>query len=190
MLESLMLPISSSTAEKLLVLTHILGKDGQKFVTVVEKVLKTYPFKKGDEQRMRMSMKEVAAYWTTRQKMGQVAFNEYYDKQMVSRAKAKEAMYAKASTLAAQTLRAFDTWVAEELLQVSVTKEEDETQKRVCASCGTKEKKEETALLTCGRCMAALYCDRDCQRIHWKQEHKSECVAKTSSAIGGDGKES
>ena len=33
-------------------------------------------------------------------------------------------------------------------------------------------------ILKCGRCRKALYCSRDCQKKHWKAEHKQQCVPR------------
>lgn len=41
---------------------------------------------------------------------------------------------------------------------------------KVCAACGTKS----DSCKACGRCRSVAYCDRDCQRAHWKQ-HKDAC---------------
>ena len=31
---------------------------------------------------------------------------------------------------------------------------------------------------TCSRCDVTRYCSKDCQKKHWKEGHKKECVAK------------
>eukprot|EP00698_Gefionella_okellyi_P001891 TRINITY_DN11731_c0_g1_i2.p3 TRINITY_DN11731_c0_g1~~TRINITY_DN11731_c0_g1_i2.p3 ORF type:complete len:152 (-),score=34.89 TRINITY_DN11731_c0_g1_i2:80-535(-) len=41
-----------------------------------------------------------------------------------------------------------------------------------CAYCGKTEGK----LLKCARCVAVRYCNRDCQKAHWR-EHKPVCKA-------------
>ena len=43
--------------------------------------------------------------------------------------------------------------------------------KKDCAYCETSEAK-----LTCGKCKAAHYCSKACQKQHWKNGHKEECV--------------
>jgi len=43
---------------------------------------------------------------------------------------------------------------------------------RVCAYCKAKPKV--LPLLQCSRCKKVIYCNRDCQRAHWKV-HKKEC---------------
>lgn len=30
-------------------------------------------------------------------------------------------------------------------------------------------------MLKCGRCEAATYCSKECQKQHWKTEHKHGC---------------
>lgn len=42
---------------------------------------------------------------------------------------------------------------------------------KVCVQC----KKEYKELKACGRCKQTLYCSRDCQRKHWKVEHRLSC---------------
>ena len=37
-------------------------------------------------------------------------------------------------------------------------------------------------LSACARCGLALYCSKDCQRAHWKVNHKNCCVAKADRA--------
>lgn len=39
-----------------------------------------------------------------------------------------------------------------------------------CDNC----KKTDTSLKRCVKCKSAAYCDRDCQKAHWKQ-HKKDC---------------
>ena len=41
-----------------------------------------------------------------------------------------------------------------------------------CAYCGTSGAK-----LTCGKCKAAHYCSKPCQKQHWKNGHKERCLA-------------
>ncbi|KAK5738894.1 hypothetical protein LTR17_005620 [Elasticomyces elasticus] len=45
-----------------------------------------------------------------------------------------------------------------------------------CGQCGQDEKAEGPKLLVCGRCKAMRYCDKECQRTHWKA-HKGFCRA-------------
>jgi hypothetical protein len=40
-----------------------------------------------------------------------------------------------------------------------------------CANC----RRTISVMLSCAQCGEASYCDRDCQREHWKREHKKEC---------------
>jgi hypothetical protein len=41
-----------------------------------------------------------------------------------------------------------------------------------CAACGRSD----FALLKCGRCMQVWYCNRKCQKAHWKH-HKAACAS-------------
>ena len=44
----------------------------------------------------------------------------------------------------------------------------------ICEYCETPKRRADGKLLRCGRCRAAWYCDRKCQRSHWK-EHRVVC---------------
>ena len=37
-------------------------------------------------------------------------------------------------------------------------------------------------LFACARCGLVKYCSKDCQRAHWKANHKSFCIAKADRA--------
>ena len=41
-----------------------------------------------------------------------------------------------------------------------------------CANCGVSDK----PLLACARCVLVHYCSRECQKEHWKNDHKQRCV--------------
>lgn len=43
---------------------------------------------------------------------------------------------------------------------------------KVCSGCG----KNGGELLSCSKCKSVSYCNAECQRIHWKQGHKTQCV--------------
>ena len=46
----------------------------------------------------------------------------------------------------------------------------DDAAMHLCARCGKGN-----ATAKCGGCKSVWYCDRDCQRIHWRTVHKHEC---------------
>ncbi|SMY26814.1 unnamed protein product [Zymoseptoria tritici ST99CH_1A5] len=48
-----------------------------------------------------------------------------------------------------------------------------------CSFCGVVGR-EDRVLMACGRCKYTLYCDKVCQRLHWKKEHKAACIVKTN----------
>ncbi|SMQ53181.1 unnamed protein product [Zymoseptoria tritici ST99CH_3D7] len=52
-----------------------------------------------------------------------------------------------------------------------------------CSFCGVVGR-EDRVLMACGRCKCTLYCDKVCQRLHWKKEHKAACVVKTNQKDG------
>jgi len=49
----------------------------------------------------------------------------------------------------------------------------------VCSNCLAPEGSESACkLMVCVRCGTVVYCSKDCQRAHWKVNHKHFCVAK------------
>lgn len=48
----------------------------------------------------------------------------------------------------------------------------------LCSYCQKELKK----INTCSLCRRAMYCDRDCQRKHWKASHKGECSRSAAPA--------
>lgn len=50
---------------------------------------------------------------------------------------------------------------------------------RVCSACKKPEPPEPTSeqtLKKCARCQITIYCSRDCQKAHWKADHKKRCI--------------
>jgi uncharacterized C2H2 Zn-finger protein len=47
-----------------------------------------------------------------------------------------------------------------------------------CANCLSILGRAGIANLKCARCGLVAYCSKDCQRTHWKVNHKSFCIAK------------
>lgn len=45
-----------------------------------------------------------------------------------------------------------------------------------CGGCGKKQNAE-NVLLKCSRCGLVYYCDKNCQKKHWKAGHKKECIS-------------
>jgi len=66
--------------------------------------------------------------------------------------------------------------------------------KQVCSNCHTPEGIGGASKLSaCARCGLVVYCSRDCQKAHWKANHRQHCVAKADripqkpdAARGGD----
>ena len=50
---------------------------------------------------------------------------------------------------------------------------------QTCANCLAVLGRAGVANLKCARCGLVAYCSKDCQRAHWKANHKQFCVAKT-----------
>lgn len=47
-----------------------------------------------------------------------------------------------------------------------------------CGGCGKSQSAKKT-LLKCSRCKLVYYCDKKCQKAHWKAGHKKECVPES-----------
>ena len=52
-----------------------------------------------------------------------------------------------------------------------------------CAGCGAVRQLDALPYKACSTCRAVLYCNKDCQKKHWKQ-HKKECAALAAGAGG------
>lgn len=54
----------------------------------------------------------------------------------------------------------------------------------LCANCFAAEGRASLPKLSaCARCGLVAYCSRDCQRAHWKSNHKQHCDAKSDQFI-------
>lgn len=60
-------------------------------------------------------------------------------------------------------------------------KEPKDTTCRVCAQC--KKISPRKSSFTCGDCLTVFYCGRQCQREHWINGHRSECVKSTGATV-------
>ena len=60
-----------------------------------------------------------------------------------------------------------------------------------CAHCGKEQGRDEAkkagTMKRCGRCKAERYCDRDCQRSHWRSGHEQVCMAWRHAGGEGEG---
>ena len=55
---------------------------------------------------------------------------------------------------------------------------------KTCGNCCAVEGSPGAPKLSaCARCGLVLYCSRDCQRTHWKANHKHHCVAKDKRVV-------
>ena len=53
-----------------------------------------------------------------------------------------------------------------------------EHQHKACANCGKTEKQVSDKLMKCTGCRSFMYCGKECQRTHWKKEHKHVCLRR------------
>jgi len=57
------------------------------------------------------------------------------------------------------------------------------TDAKACSNCLKPEGGPSTPnLLTCGQCGLVVYCSKECQRAHWKANHKQYCTPKANRA--------
>ena len=54
---------------------------------------------------------------------------------------------------------------------------QEELKKGQCSGCGHARRLQEK-FRACSRCNVTRYCSKECQKKHWKEGHKKECVAK------------
>jgi hypothetical protein len=47
----------------------------------------------------------------------------------------------------------------------------------ICGACSKIQQKNEKFLL-CSQCMEVRYCNKDCQKLDWKQGHKAKCIKR------------
>jgi len=54
---------------------------------------------------------------------------------------------------------------------------------KVCGNCSAPEVNDSALkFLACARCGLVFYCSRECQRAHWKANHKQHCISKADRA--------
>jgi len=54
---------------------------------------------------------------------------------------------------------------------------------KICGNCSTPEGNESAPSLSgCSRCGLVFYCSKECQRAHWKANHKHHCIPKADRA--------
>ncbi|EGP84919.1 uncharacterized protein MYCGRDRAFT_94999 [Zymoseptoria tritici IPO323] len=178
------LPITKSTiaavdiltpaAQKLLVLSELLGVDGQIFGQEGERVLRDgLQFMSGLIAIFRASLELLVKMYESR------------DEQTAAKITAASESIRLGGMLSKESLtsiREIDTWIVEEFLALPLAEGEKKTNCTFCGARSTEYRK----LLTCGRCKGALYCDKVCQTLHFKKGHKAECTAKAKEGKEAD----
>jgi hypothetical protein len=54
-----------------------------------------------------------------------------------------------------------------------------------CAQCGAARRKNNKKLQRCAGCGLIRYCSRECQKAHWKVQHRHECPAALADDAAG-----
>ena len=62
------------------------------------------------------------------------------------------------------------------------TKKDKDSSSGACASCLVRSS-ESIRLFLCSQCGLVLYCSKDCQRAHWKTNHRYFCIAKANRVL-------
>jgi hypothetical protein len=160
-------------AQRLLALGEVLGKDGSLFTAhgkQMELILsqKSSAFKPLVFQAVIAS---VVTCWKRRQ-VEDHADHAEFDALMNE----LWAADGEAANLDSFSDADFRQWVREDLLLV-VPPSGLRKDIRYCTFCGARGN-ENRVLQACGRCKAALYCDKKCQKMHWGYEHKADCGKK------------
>ncbi|SMQ53178.1 unnamed protein product [Zymoseptoria tritici ST99CH_3D7] len=175
----------STDAQKLLILSQCLGqKDGRKYLMAAEQILAKYMNFTGITEA---AFRHVAAVQTGiwRDCHSDSGRRAAFEADAIAKSAAiKARIEARNAGGHPTTVRAstdHDAWVREELMQLPPLYAARKA-KQKCTFCGSKSR-DDNVLLACGRCKSALYCDKDCQKLHWKK-HKSACAEKTSEIIG------
>jgi hypothetical protein len=77
----------------------------------------------------------------------------------------------------AEARRQTDLMIAEMQMEFAAKGRPDVSaaRRRTCAHCGAHDQAGGGALKACTRCQAVHYCNRECQRAHWKA-HKKDCA--------------
>ncbi|KJX98419.1 hypothetical protein TI39_contig412g00032 [Zymoseptoria brevis] len=155
----------SPTAQKLLIVGELLGEAGDAFTREGKRL----------ERRCRDVIPEYV--YAIRTSVNDMSYS-FGRRHEVAAAKIKEQTDAvlgqDSFDESSITIRELDTWVIEELLALPLS---PEVRKTNCTFCGARST-ERRKLLACARCKSALYCDRTCQKMDFKQRHKANCTAK------------
>jgi len=68
-------------------------------------------------------------------------------------------------------------------MKSTIAKKSAAPEDRICSNCSAREGSASASKLSaCARCGLVMYCSRDCQRAHWKANHKQYCIAKADRA--------
>ncbi|SMQ53160.1 unnamed protein product [Zymoseptoria tritici ST99CH_3D7] len=157
----------ANAAQKLMIVGEILGEDGKEFTETRERVIRDVivtPSHIDAVQVWKNSASEKAKQYSMRPRpTADVLWSNM-------------ALTSGVTGATKASVDEFVAWLIEELFAIPLAAEEEE-KKQNCAFCGTKSSTERV-LMACSRCTVACYCDRTCQKMHWKKEHKANCVEK------------
>eukprot|EP01083_Nonionella_stella_P136530 415478_1 len=118
---------------------------------------------------------DMAEYYLNYKRSGRYRYdpNDFNIKEI--QRKLSSAMKTKASRMTMSGVNTYDQGLGRELKK----DEKSYGFVRRCLACdrvGQGNPKSDDSLLMCSRCKSAFYCDRTCQRSHWKQ-HKRACIS-------------
>jgi hypothetical protein len=160
-----------SAVQRLQIVGALLGEHGQKFTARAARI-ETWL---GEEELSRRFMKITASMLSL------------YDLHRGAEAEEFAALYKSLidveNEVARKTMstgdfvlwRSLMKWVQEDLLLMpSSAVDGIVVAKQKCSFCAEKGT-ERQVLQACGRCKRALYCDKQCQKLHWK-EHTLKCA--------------
>ncbi|SMQ53180.1 unnamed protein product [Zymoseptoria tritici ST99CH_3D7] len=179
-------------ANRLLIVGELLGKDGKEFVTGAQGIMAQYMmFRPNLAKLCQETAADKAECYRNPQGFTPAEIAYAYE-HMTKRSRISNSMANKSPGEVAND--DLTIWLHDDLMGIPPPAGEEE--KQSCTYCGLKSNKERV-MMACGRCKAALYCDRLCQKLDWKckagpycdkkckekhaeKEHKAVCAKKAN----------
>ncbi|KJY00088.1 hypothetical protein TI39_contig343g00024 [Zymoseptoria brevis] len=182
----------SHDANKLLIVGELLGKDGKEFVTGAQGIMAQYMMFRPDLAKLCRETAADKAECYRNPRGFTPAEIAYAYEHMTKRSRISNSTANK--SLHEVAIDDHTIWLHDDLMGIPPPAGEEK--KQSCTYCGLKSNKERV-MMACGRCNAALYCDRLCQKLDWKckrgpfcdkackenhskKEHKAICAQKAN----------